>query len=43
MTWSIDYLEEAEIDMKKLAHSAQILVLKGLRKVSQNPLPAEIT
>ncbi len=38
MTWSIEFLEEAEKDMKKLDHSAQIQVLKGIAKVSQNPL-----
>ena len=38
MIWSIEFLEEAEKDMKKLYHSAQIQVLKGIRKVSQNPL-----
>lgn len=41
MTWNIEFLDEAEKDMKKLDHSAQIQVLKGLRKVSRNPLPAE--
>ena len=41
MTWSIEFLEEAEKDMKKLDHSVQIQVLKGIQKVSQNPLPAE--
>lgn len=41
MTWSIEFLEEAEKDMKKLDHSAQIQVLKGISKVSQNPLPSE--
>lgn len=41
MTWSIVFLEEAEKDMKKLDHSAQIQVLKGIRKVSQNPLTTE--
>ena len=41
MTWSIEFLEEAEKDMKKLDHSAQIQVLKGITKVSKNPLPAE--
>lgn len=41
MTWNIEFLDEAEKDMKKLDHSAQIQVLKGLRKVGQNPLPAE--
>ena len=41
MTWEIEFLEEAEKDMKKLDHSAQIQVLKGSMKVSKNPLPAE--
>ena len=41
MTWSIEFLDEAEKDMKKLDHSIQIQVLKGIRKVSKNPLPAE--
>ncbi|MGN1349614.1 MAG: type II toxin-antitoxin system RelE/ParE family toxin [Anaerovoracaceae bacterium] len=40
MTWSIEFLEEAEKDLKKLDHSEQIQVLKGITKVSQNPLPA---
>lgn len=40
MIWEIEFLEEAEKDMKKLDHSAQIQVLKGIRKVSQNPLSA---
>ena len=38
MMWGIEFLEEAEKDMKKLDHSAQVQVLKGIRKVSQNPL-----
>lgn len=41
MTWSIEFLKEAEKDMKKLDHSPQIQVLKGILKVSQNPLPDE--
>ncbi|MGM9570940.1 MAG: type II toxin-antitoxin system RelE/ParE family toxin [bacterium] len=41
MTWSIEFLEEAKKDMKKLDHSVQVQVLKGIRKVSQNPLPKE--
>ena len=41
MTWCIEFLEEAEKDMKKLDHSAQIQVLKGIKKVSKNPLPIE--
>lgn len=41
MTWNIEFLEEAQKDMKRLDHSAQIQVLKGITKVSVNPLPAE--
>lgn len=41
MKWRIEFLEDAERDMKKLDHSVQIQVLKGIRKVSQNPLPTE--
>ncbi len=41
MTWGIEFLDEAEKDMKKLERSAQIQVLKGIQKVSQNPLPTE--
>ena len=41
MTWCIEFLEEAEKDLQKLDHSTQIQVLKGIRKVSQNPVPAE--
>lgn len=41
MMWGIEFLEEAAKDMKKLDHSAQVQVLKGIRKVSQNPLSVE--
>ncbi len=41
MTWGIVFLEEAEKDLRKLDHSAQIQVLKGIRKVSQNPLSVD--
>lgn len=41
MKWTIEFLEEAEKDMKKLDHSVQIQVLKGISKVSSNPLSAE--
>lgn len=41
MIWRIEFLQEAEKDMKKLDHSVQIQVLKGIRKVSQNLLPVE--
>lgn len=41
MTWNIAFLEEAEEDLKRLDHSARVRVLKGIRKVSQNPLPTQ--
>lgn len=41
MSWSIEFLEEAKKDLKKLDHSVQVQVLKGIRKVSQNPLPVQ--
>lgn len=37
MTWCVEFLAEAEKDMKKMDHSAQIQVLKGIRKVSPKP------
>ena len=40
MSWNIEFLEAAEKDLNKLDHSAQIQVLKGIQKVSQNPLPS---
>lgn len=39
MIWSIEFLEDATKDMKKLDHSARVQVLKGIRKVGENPLP----
>lgn len=39
MTWQIEFLEDAQNDLRKLDGSAKIQVLKGIRKVSQNPLP----
>ena len=41
MTWSVEFLEEAKKDMKKLERSASIQVLKGIQKVSRNPLPVQ--
>ena len=38
MSWSVEFLEEARRDMQRLDHSAQIQVLKGIRKVAQNPV-----
>ena len=39
MSWKIVYLPEAEKDLKKLDGSQRTLVLKAIKKVSQNPLP----
>lgn len=39
MIWGIEFLQEAEKDMKRLDHSVQIQVLKGIKKVSKNTLP----
>ncbi len=39
MSWIVEYREEAKDDLKRLAHPQQVLVLKGIRKVAQNPLP----
>ncbi len=41
MTWSVEFLEEAQKDMKKLDHSARVQVLKGINKVKENPLSQE--
>lgn len=40
MIWNITFLDEALEDLKKLDGSVRVQVLKGIRKVSQNPLPA---
>ena len=39
MIWRIEFIKEAEEDLKHLDHSIQIQVLKGINKVSKNPLP----
>ncbi|HJC25956.1 MAG TPA: type II toxin-antitoxin system RelE/ParE family toxin [Candidatus Eisenbergiella merdavium] len=41
MTWTIEFLDEAEKDLKKLDRSVRIQVVKGIRKVSQNPLSVQ--
>ena len=41
MTWGVEFLEEAKKDMKKLERSASLQVLKGIQKVSRNPLPVQ--
>lgn len=41
MIWEVEFLEEAKKDMKKLERSANLQVLKGIQKVSKNPLPVQ--
>ena len=41
MSWILEYLPEAEKDLKALDGSQRLLVLKAIKKVQQNPLPAE--
>ena len=36
MTWNIEFLEEAKKDLKKLDHSVQLQVVKGIEKVRKN-------
>lgn len=39
MIWKVEYIPEAVKDLEKLDNSQRILVLKGIQKVQQNPLP----
>ncbi len=41
MNWKLEYLPEAEKDLKNLDGSQRILVLKAIKKVQQNPLPMD--
>lgn len=41
MSWKLEYLPEAEKDLKDLTGSQRILVLKAIKKVQQNPLPVD--
>ena len=41
MSWRVVYLPEAEKDLRRLDGSQRVLVLKAIRKVRENPLPAE--
>ena len=38
MIWKIEFIEEAKRDMKRLDHSVQVQVIKGIHKVAQNPV-----
>lgn len=39
MSWQVEYIREAQKDMKKLDPQSQKMVLKAIDKVSANPLP----
>ena len=39
MNWDIEFLPEARDDLSRLDGSVRPQVLKGIRKVSRNPLP----
>lgn len=41
MIWKIEFLEEAEKDLRKLDHSVLLQVVKGIQKVGKNPLPVQ--
>ena len=41
MSWNIEYIPEAEDDLDRLDGSQRNIVLKGISKVAQNPLPAD--
>ena len=41
MIWKVEFLEEAEKDLARLDHSAQVQVIRGIKKVSQNPLAVQ--
>lgn len=37
MNWEVEFIEEAQKDMRKLDGSSRILVYKAIDKVSENP------
>ena len=39
MSWIVTYLDEAVKDLSKLSKERQILALKAINKVKENPLP----
>ena len=38
MSWSVELLEEAKKDLKRLDRGVQTRVIKGIKKVAQNPV-----
>lgn len=41
MAWKIEFSKAAKSDLQSLDHSQSIAVLKAIRKVATNPLPAD--
>ena len=41
MTWNIEFLDEAKKDFKRLDHSVQAHVVRGIQKVAKNPVSME--
>lgn len=39
MSWQVEFIREAQKDMKKLDPQSQKMVVKAIDKVSANPLP----
>lgn len=39
MTWQVEFLDDAEEDLKSLDHSVRVQVLKGIEKAARNLLP----
>lgn len=39
--WSVEFLEEAREDLRRLDGSVRIQVLKAIKKVQANPLPSD--
>ena len=42
MSWNVEYLPEAEKDLKKLDHSVRVRVLKVISRVSERPYAKEV-
>ena len=38
MSWSVEFLEEAKKDLKRLDRGVQTQVVKGIKKIAQNPV-----
>jgi mRNA interferase RelE/StbE len=41
MSWNVELLEEAKRDLKRLDHSVQVQVIKGINKTAANPVSSQ--